>query len=242
MIPKTIHYCWFGGNPLPSDVKKCLKSWKKYGKGYEITQWNETNFDLSAAPLYVKQAYEAKKWAFVSDYVRLWALCKHGGVYLDTDVELIKPLDDLLLQRAFAFFETAYSLSTGLLGAERDFPLFAQWLRSYDEKTFIDENGEMDLTINVKGFSTLCASQGFCLDNTRQEHGGLLLLPTTYLYSRLPGNAPISSATYAIHYFSGSWKTAEEQKQFEQKMAYQKKEMLVTRKKQLIKNRIKGKK
>ena len=95
MIPKVIHYCWFGGNPKPKLAEKCIKSWKKYCPDYEIIEWNEDNFDISAAPLYVRQAYEAKKWAFVTDYVRLEVVYNHGGVYLDTDVELLKSLDSL---------------------------------------------------------------------------------------------------------------------------------------------------
>lgn len=100
MIPKIIHYCWFGGNPLPKLAKKCIRSWKKYCKGYEIREWNESNFDISTAPLYVRQAYEAKKWAFVTDYVRLYVVHEYGGIYLDTDVQIKKKLDDLLQHRA----------------------------------------------------------------------------------------------------------------------------------------------
>ena len=93
MIPKIIHYCWFGRNPKPKLALKCIKSWKKYCPDYEIIEWNEDSFDIESAPLYVRQAYEAKKWAFVTDYVRLYAMTKFGGIYMDTDVEVIKPLD-----------------------------------------------------------------------------------------------------------------------------------------------------
>ena len=105
MIPKTIHYCWFGGNPLPPLAVKCIKSWKKYCPDYEIIEWSEKNFDVSSAPLYVRQAYEAKKWAFVTDYVRLYAMTTCGGVYMDTDVELVKPIDTYLSHEAFSGFE-----------------------------------------------------------------------------------------------------------------------------------------
>ena len=91
-IPKIIHYCWFGGKPKPKLAEKCIASWKKFCPDYQILEWNEDNFDLSAAPLYVRQAYEAGRWAFVTDYVRLKALTELGGIYMDTDVELVKPL------------------------------------------------------------------------------------------------------------------------------------------------------
>ena len=105
MIPKKIHYCWVGGNSKPPLVKKCIQSWKKYCPDYEIIEWNESNYDISKN-IYMKQAYEAKKWAFVTDYMRLDIIYEHGGIYLDTDVELIKNIDDLLSNEAFAGIES----------------------------------------------------------------------------------------------------------------------------------------
>ena len=105
MIPKIIHYCWFGRNPKPKLAEKCIKSWKKYCPEYEIIEWNEDNYDLSSAPLYVRQAYEAKRWAFVTDYIRLQVIYENGGIYLDTDVELRKSLDPLLVHQAYFGFE-----------------------------------------------------------------------------------------------------------------------------------------
>ena len=104
MIPKVIHYCWFGNNPKPKMVKKCINSWKKYCSDYEIIEWNENNFDVNYCD-YVKEAYEAKKWAFVSDFARLWIIYNCGGIYLDTDVEIIRNLDELLNDKAFFGFE-----------------------------------------------------------------------------------------------------------------------------------------
>ena len=127
MIPKLIHYCWFGHNPLPKDAKRCIRSWKKYCPDYVIKEWNEDNFDISQCPQYVRQAYEAKKWAFVSDYVRLKLVHDHGGVYMDTDVELLKPLDRLLSHKAyFGFEDDGLQINTGLgFGAERGESVFA---------------------------------------------------------------------------------------------------------------------
>ncbi len=112
MIPKIIHYCWFGGNPLPDDAKNCIASWKKYFPDYEIKEWNESNFDLNCCP-YVKEAYEAKKWAFVSDYARFWILYHHGGLYFDTDVEVIKPFDDILSRGGFMGQEAGANSGSG---------------------------------------------------------------------------------------------------------------------------------
>ena len=120
-IPKVIHYCWFGGNPKPKLVQKCIHSWKKYCPDYEIIEWNESNFDISSCPLYVRQAYDVKKWAFVSDYARLKIIHTCGGIYLDTDVELIKSLDSLLEYNAFFGFEDGKYVATGLgFGAVSD--------------------------------------------------------------------------------------------------------------------------
>ena len=127
-IPKIIHYCWFGGKPKPELAEKCIRSWKKYCPDFEILEWNEHNFDVTTAPRYVQQAYACKRWAFVSDFVRLKALTEMGGVYMDTDVEVIKPLTPYLHHRAFAGFEHPERVQTGLLACEKDFPLFRDFL------------------------------------------------------------------------------------------------------------------
>ena len=236
MINNRIYYCWFGEKPLPRKIKKCIHSWKKHCKGYSVIELNERNFDIASAPLYVRQAYEHKKWAFVSDYVRLWALCKYGGVYLDTDVELLKPLDPLLKHRAFVFFETDKSISTGILGCEKGFSLFSEWMESYNDRSFYRENGEPDLTINVLGLSEICSKYGLELNNSVQNIDGFVAYPTEYLFSRLPGRMDITSNTYAIHYFSNSWKSIEEQKAYNVRMSYLKKVLKINRRKQIIKN------
>ena len=104
MIPKIIHYCWFGGNPLPKDAQECLSSWKKYLPDYEIKVWNESNFDVNCCP-YVKGAYEQRKFAFVSDYARFWVLYKEGGLYFDTDVEVIRNVDHIIAAGNFMGIE-----------------------------------------------------------------------------------------------------------------------------------------
>ena len=106
MIPKIIHYCWFGGNDKLESVMKCIESWKKYLPDYEIMEWNESNFNIKKANQYVREAYDNKKWAFVTDYVRLIALYENGGIYFDTDVEVFKSFDSLLSEKAFFGFES----------------------------------------------------------------------------------------------------------------------------------------
>ena len=113
MIPKIIHYCWFGRNPLPDSAKKCIESWRKFFPEYEIKEWNEDNFDVHLIP-YVEEAYNAKKYAFVSDYARFWILYFYGGVYFDTDVEVIRPMDDILAKGGFMGVQHDYFLNPGL--------------------------------------------------------------------------------------------------------------------------------
>lgn len=124
LLPKTIHYCWFGNNEKPKLFYKCYKSWKRFCPDYEIIEWNESNIDISSCPLYVQQAFEEKKWAFVTDYIRLKIIYENGGIYLDTDVELLKPLDDLLVYNAYFGFEDEKHINTGLgFGAAKGFEL-----------------------------------------------------------------------------------------------------------------------
>ena len=114
MIPKKIHYCWFGHNQLPESAKKCINSWKKFCPSFDIIEWNEENFNIDACPQYVKDAYSQKKWAFVTDYVRLKVVYENGGIYFDTDVELISRIDSLLKYNAYFGFEDGVYVNTGL--------------------------------------------------------------------------------------------------------------------------------
>lgn len=212
MIPKIIHYCWFGGNPKPPLAVKCIQSWKKHCPDYEIREWNEENFDLSGAPLYVRQAYAAGRWAFVTDYVRLKALTEQGGVYLDTDVELLKPLDPFLQNRAFAGFEAVDRVQTGLLACEKDFPLLSAFLRHYDTAVFLRPDGTADTTTNVEVLTELCRQRGLRTDDTFQVVEGLAIYPREVFcpvdYDTL--KLKKTRKTVCIHWFSGSWQTQEE--------------------------------
>ncbi len=214
MIPKILHYCWFGGNPLPKLAKKCLKSWKKYCSDYEIIEWNEKNFDISSAPLYVKQAYEAKKWAFVSDYVRLYALIHYGGIYLDTDVQILKPLNMFLHHKAFSGFENKKYISTAILACQKNFPLFKQFLDCYYNISFYTDNGEMDLTPNVVRITNICTKKGFVPDNQYQILDGFAIYPDDFFCPKnyITGEIKKTKNTYLIHHFDGSWHGAKQKK------------------------------
>lgn len=211
-IPKVIHYCWFGGKPKPKLAEKCIKSWNKYCPDWEIREWNEDNFDLSSVPEYVRQAMEAGRWAFVTDYVRLRALTEQGGVYLDTDVELVKPLTPYLHHRAFAGFEHPERVQTGLLACEKDFSLFLEFLGHYDHASFLLPDGTLDTTTNVKVLTDLCLEKGLVCNDSLQTVAGLTIYPKE-VFCPVDFDTKVlrrTRKTVAIHWFSGSWQTEEE--------------------------------
>lgn len=214
MIPKIIHYCWFGGNPFPKLAEKCIKSWKKFCPDYKIIRWDEERFVIDAAPLYVRQAYHAKKWAFVTDYVRLYALVNCGGIYMDTDVELIAPLTPFLKHQAFSGFEDYKMVPTGIMACEKEFPLFNKLLKYYDNITFINDEGEMNLTTNVTIITNACLEKGLVQNNSFQVIEGFALYPKEYFCpkSYTDGVIYLTSKTCCIHHFNASWLTEQEKK------------------------------
>ena len=211
-IPKIIHYCWFGGKEKPALAQKCIKSWKKFCPDYEIMEWNEGNFDVSSAPAYVRQAYEAGRWAFVTDYVRLVALTELGGVYMDTDVEVVKPLDPYLKHMAFAGFEHPERVQTGLLACEKGFPLFLAFLKHYNTASFLKEDGSPDVTTNVEVLTRLCRERGLQLNDKFQTVDGLAIYPREVFCPVDYDTKKLKKTrkTVVIHWFSGSWHTQEE--------------------------------
>ena len=211
MIPKIIHYCWFGGNPLPELAKKCIESWKKFCPDYQIIEWNESNFDLNINT-YVKEAYTAEKWAFVSDVARLYALVNYGGIYMDTDVEVLKPLDDILNFKAVSGFETKERIPTGIMACEKGHPLFEEFLREYNEAHFIKNDGSYDMTPNVVRITDTCLKYGLKLDNSFQTINGFTLFPKDYFCPKDAATQAltITDNTYTIHHFDGSWLSEED--------------------------------
>ena len=211
-IPKVIHYCWLGGKPKPKLAEKCIKSWKKYCPDWKIVEWNEDNFNLTTAPNYVRQAVAAGRWAFVTDYVRLRALTEQGGVYMDTDVELVKPLDPYLRHQAFAGFEHPERVQTGLLACEKGFPLFLEFLQHYDHASFLLPDGTQDTTTNVEILTGLCLKKGLVCNDQLQTVAGLTIYPRE-VFCPVDFDTKVlhkTRKTAAIHWFSGSWQTEEE--------------------------------
>lgn len=206
MIPKKIHYCWFGRGKMPAEARRCIDSWRKYLPEYEIKEWNEDNFDLDAYP-YAREAYDARKFAFVTDIVRLHAMLTEGGIYMDTDVEVLKPLDALLGYEGVSGFESSTQIPTGLMACRAGHPLVAEWLEWYDGRHFLRPDGTPDLTTNVATITNICLRHGFRPDGTLQTVAGFTFLPSDYLCPKdhRTGKIHLTPNTLAIHHFSGSW-------------------------------------
>lgn len=215
MIPKKIHYCWFGNGEKPELAIKCIESWKTHCPDYELVEWNEQSFDIDSAPLYVRQAYENKKWAFITDYVRLYAMVNYGGVYMDTDVEVIKNIDEFLDNRAFSGFEDGVNIPTGIMASEKDFPLFKKLLDYYDDVSFVNEDGTLNTVTNVTIITGICEKNGLIKNNKFQIIDGFALYPKDYFcpIDYETGKLIKTQNTFTIHWFAGSWRSKEEQEQ-----------------------------
>ena len=206
MIPKKIHYCWFGRGKMPELALKCIASWKKYLSDYEIKEWNEDNFDLDAYP-YAREAYDNRKFAFVADVVRLYALYHEGGIYMDTDVEVLKPLDAFLLHDAVSGFESETQIQTGLMACREGHPLFKELLDDYNGLHFVLPDGSLDYTTNVIRITDTCLKYGLKQNNQLQTVNGFTLYPKDYFCpkSYSDGNIYLTENTVTIHHFAGSW-------------------------------------
>lgn len=207
-IPKIIHFCWFGKKPHNDLVIKCINSWKEHLPDYEIIEWNEENFDVNSNN-YVREAYNSKKFAFVTDYVRLFALYKYGGIYMDTDVEVIKNIDEFLVHSAFSGFETEVNIPTAIMGSNKNNEWIKLLLDYYDNKSFIKEDGNFDITTNVTTITNITQEQfGIKLNNQFQDIKGVLTLyPNDYFCpkSYVTGKIKLTNNTHVIHHFNGSW-------------------------------------
>lgn len=207
MIPKTIHYCWFGRGEMPELAKSCIDSWHKCMPKWEYKLWNEDNFDVNIIP-YTQEAYEAKKYAFVSDYVRLWALEREGGVYLDTDVMVFKPFDDLLVYDAFAGFEGSKTLPLGtcIMASKAHGNWAQEQIGYYCDRHFIDKDGKQDLTTNVQFITSKMKESGFVQDGQEQDYLDLHVFPIEYFCPRqTTGEYFRTENTYCDHLGIGSW-------------------------------------
>lgn len=206
-IPKKIHYVWVGGNDKPKDIKKCMKTWQKHLQGYEIIEWNEKNFDIDSHP-FVKAAYKAKKWAYVSDYIRAYVIYNEGGIYLDTDVILLDNFDDFLNHKAFVGFENYDHPFTAVFGAEKHHPLLKKMLDYYDNLDTYKFDFKNNNTISVSDI--LINDFGCIPNNTKQElKNGIIVYPDNILCNP-------SKNSVSIHVFTGTW--LENKKDFKYKL------------------------
>lgn len=222
IIPKTIHYCWFGGAPVPPDFLEYMKSWKKYCPDYEIVRWDETNYDITRSA-YMKQAYDAKKWAFVSDYARLDIIYEYGGIYLDTDVELVKNLDDLLENELYCGFEQNHYINFGLgYGAVKGHPILQGLLSRYQGMQFMNQDGSYNLKSCAVYQLQEMMKFGFAVRNTYQNRNHVSVYPSEcFAPINLRGTKSfITPNTYSIHHYSSTWWDKEVQENMERQKRY----------------------
>lgn len=216
MIPKVIHYCWFGGNPLPASAKKCIKSWEKFFPGYEIKEWNESNYDVNKIP-YIKQAYKAKKYAFVSDYARFDIIYNHGGIYFDTDVEVIKSFDNIISNGAFMGCETdgisenshiRISVAPGLgIAAPEGMGIYKDILDFYSTQQFLMPDGSLNTETVVKKTTNILIEKGLKDKTGIQKVDDITIYPKDYFNPRNNNTGKLEKTdnTHSIHWYSMTW-------------------------------------
>ena len=207
MIPKIIHYCWFGRGQMPEMAQKCVESWHRYMPDYEYRLWNEDSFDIYSNA-YVKEAYDARKFAFVTDYVRLFALYNVGGIYMDTDVEVLKPYDDLLGLTGFTGYEGSKFMPpvTGTMASEAGGEWVKEQLDAYTGIHFRREDGSLDTTTNTVRISAIMRKGGFVQDGKQSQYKDMHIFPTEYFCPRqTTGEFFLTENTYCDHHFMGSW-------------------------------------
>lgn len=213
MIPKIIHYCWFGRGKMPELAEKCISSWRKYCPDYVIKVWNEDNFDLDMFP-YTREAYDNRKFAFVTDVVRLYVLKEIGGVYCDTDVELLAPLNSFLTHTAFSGFEDDKDIPTGIMASEKGGAWVSELLDYYDNRHFLLPDGHLDTTTNVTTITNITLKHGLIRNNTFQDLAQYVTIyPKDYFCpkSHIDGKIVLTANTVCIHHFAGSWVPKEQQ-------------------------------
>ena len=207
IIPKKIHYFWFGKGKIPEENRKCIDSWKRHCPDYEIIKWTEDNYDITKCR-YMQQAYESRKWGFVPDYARLDVIYQYGGIYLDTDVELIKNLDDLLYQDAFVGFQRDFWVALGLgFGGKSGNSIFKEMREEYEKENFIQEGNKLNLTASPYYQTKVLRRHGLKCNNQLQYVNDITVFPTEVLdpqgYSF--GSIKITKNTYSIHHYNESW-------------------------------------
>lgn len=209
MIPRIIHYCWFGGRPLPASAQRCIASWRRWLPDCEIREWNEENFDVNAHP-YTREAHAAGKYAFVSDFARYQILREHGGIYFDTDVEVVAPLDDLLEKGAFLGIEQGnpVSVNPGLgMAAPAQHPFIDAMYNYYQQQSYLDQRGNPSLGIVVPATTAALVNSGFLRENRHQEVAGVSIYPSEYFdpMDNATGRITRTPNTRTIHRYDRTW-------------------------------------
>lgn len=207
MIPKVIHYCWFGGKELPQKEKQCIQTWKEILPDYEIVRWDESNFDININN-YVKEAYDSKKYAFVSDFARFHILYNYGGIYMDTDVKVLKRLDHFLENEAFLGFENNDMIAPGLIfGAKKENKIIEEIIEGYKNRRFILNDGKLNLTTVCEYTTNILKNYGLKSNNKEQKVGNIKIYPTDYFcpLDYNTGKTQITVNTHTIHLYNASW-------------------------------------
>lgn len=214
MIPKTIHYCWFGRGELPPLAKKCIASWRRFFPDYEIKEWNEESFDVNIIP-YTADAYKAGKYAFVSDYARFWVLYHFGGIYFDTDVEVIRPIEDVLEKGPFMGLEQISpcpSVAPGLgLAAEAGMDLYKNILDRFEQMSLLTEKGDLNSYTMIPMVTDLLNNRGLTGNGTVEQIDGVYIYPPDWFnpFDDATGKLRKTDNTRTVHWFAKSWLPAE---------------------------------
>lgn len=205
-MEKVIHYCWFGRGEKPALVQKCIASWKKFCPDYELVEWNEDNFDIQSCK-FVSEAYSDRNFAFVSDYVRARALFDRGGIYLDTDVEVLRSFDEFLSEKAFLGFEEGNFVGTCVMGVEKGSELMQMYLDHYDNSVYFNPDGTKYVDTNVVLLTRLLEEKGLVRNDEKQTVDGITIYPRTYFspYDYINGINYITEESAAIHHFAQLW-------------------------------------
>lgn len=207
MIPKIIHYCWFGHGPLPKSARKCIASWKRFFPDYIIKEWNEENFDVNIIP-YTSEAYQKGKYAFVSDYARFYILYMYGGIYFDTDVEVIRPMNDIVNRGAFMGMENIWGINSGLgIGATDRMEIYKEILDFYSNIHFFDDEGNQIEGSVVTHVTNIFLKKGFILEDKLQYISDIWIYPNDYFnpLNDATGQLFVTDNTRSIHWYSKSW-------------------------------------
>ena len=212
LIPRVIHYCWFGGKKIPEKHEKYIESWKRHCPDYEIKRWDESNYNIEKNR-YAYEAYENKAWAFVSDYARIDIVHKYGGIYLDCDVELLKPIDPFLKNKFFCGFENQNAVNLGLgFGSVKGHNYLKNLLELYDKLTFVADNGDLNMTPCPVYQTRVIRKFGVVPNNSYQETKDISVFPSEVFspFSFFWGTTEITENTFSIHHFGATWHTDEE--------------------------------